>query len=478
MSGKLRRKIWFRLLVAAVLLAALAGGSVFLVERAEFSRSVLLLALEEARSLAPHVEHFSAARGRGREKARLEIADHVQQEHLSKGHFVVIEIYDLALRPLVAAELPGFATVREAAASRVHAFVPGKAPESSQFTLAGESYIQVFAPLREGERTLGYFEGVYRIDPQALRGMNRGLVTSVALVVLVVLAAAAALYPVILSLNGDLLRLSGDLAHANMGMLAALGSAVAKRDRGTNAHNYRVTIYAIRLAEALRLSPEVIRGLIKGAFLHDVGKIAVADAVLQKPGRLNAEETTLMRAHVRHGVEIVGKFRWLKDALDVVKHHHEKMDGSGYPGGLRGEEIPIAARVFAIVDVFDALTTRRPYKEPAPLHEAVFTLLAGKGTEFDPALLDVFLGLAPELHRTICGATEPELVRTLDRMLGRYFDEEEVHLSRRRQKAWGRRPADEGDLEFLSGAWSLEQLSPSATDVEVPREERARRVAR
>jgi putative nucleotidyltransferase with HDIG domain len=286
--------------------------------------------------------------------------------------------------------------------------------------------------------------------------MNRGLLESVVLVVLVILGAAAALYPLILRLNRDLLRASADLAHANMGLLAALGSAVAKRDRGTNSHNYRVTIYAIRLGEAVGLSPERIRGLIKGAFLHDVGKLAITDAILQKPGRLTDEESAVMRAHVRHGVEIVAKFRWLQDALDVVQHHHEKIDGTGYPAGLQGDAIPIAARIFAIVDVFDALTTRRPYKEPAPLHESVFALLAGKGSAFDPALVDTFLCLAPELHRTLCGAAEPVLVRTLDRLLGDYFTAEEDHVRRGVHALRDAALLEEDALEYLSGAWSLD----------------------
>lgn len=457
MSGKLRRKIWGRLLLVSALLATFAGGSVFFIERAEIARGVLVLALDEARSLAPLVRTLSSADPAGREEARRRITDHLLTEHVSRGHFVVIEIYDLARNELIAVERPGFAGIRMAADALQHASMLAETPDHARFTIDGEPYLQVFAPLKDGERTLAYFEGLYRIDPEALRAMNRGLLSTVLLVVLVILAAAAALYPVILRLNGDLLRMSGDLAHANMGMLAALGSAVAKRDRGTNAHNYRVTIYAIRLAEAVGLSRERIRGLIKGAFLHDVGKIAIADAILQKPGRLTEEEIAVMKAHVSHGVEIVGKFRWLTDALDVVQHHHEKVDGSGYPAGLKGDEIPISARIFAIVDVFDALTTRRPYKEPAPLHESVFTLLAGKGTAFDPALLDEFLSHAPELHRTICGAEEPELVRTLDGLLGRYFAEEEGHAARRQpQKGWKPGPEAEGELEYLSGAWSLE----------------------
>jgi putative nucleotidyltransferase with HDIG domain len=457
MTRQLRRKIWVRLAVISVLLAGVAGGSIFLFERTEIARRVRQLALEEARSLVDHAETLSRADPRLRDSVREEIARHLLTDHVAKGHFAVIEIYDAARRKLVEVYDPAFAATREAADARQHAYLLGDAPEYERFTVGDVPYMRVVAPLQENGRIHAYFEGVYRVDPEALRTMNRGLLQTVVLVVLVVLAAAAVLYPVILRLNGDLLRLSEDLAHANMGMLAALGSAVAKRDRGTNSHNFRVTIYAIRLAEEVGLSRERIRGLIKGAFLHDVGKIAIADAILQKPGRLTADETDVMKAHVRHGVEIVGKFRWLEDALDVVRHHHEKVDGTGYPAGLRGDEIPVAARIFAIVDVFDALTTRRPYKEPAPLHEAVFALLAGKGSAFDPALLETFLALAPELHRTVCGAPEAQLVRILDRLLGRYFSDEEHRAGGvSRGRAALRAGVDSAELDYLSGTWSLD----------------------
>lgn len=448
------RQIWARVTLAAVLLAALAGAGTYAIERADIGERVLQLALEESRSLVEHALALAAADPRSRDEIRREMANHVLKDHVTPGHFVVIEIYDLERTRMLVVERRGSGEVRRAADARQHADMLADRPEHALFTVGEDTYVQVFAPLRDGDHVVAYFEGVYRVDPEVLRAMNRTLLRSVVLVVLVILAAALALYPVIVRLDGDLLRLSGDLAHANMGMLAALGSAVAKRDRGTNAHNYRVTIYAIRLAEAVGLSPDRIRGLIKGAFLHDVGKIAIADAILQKPGRLTEAEAAVMQAHVHHGVEIVGKFRWLDDALDVVHYHHEKMDGSGYPAGLRGEQIPLAARVFAIVDVFDALTTRRPYKEPAPLHESVFTLLAGKGSAFDPDLLDAFLGLAPELHRSICDAREPQLVRTLDRLLGKYFAEE--HARGRRRPLDLARPWEQEGLEYLSGAWSLE----------------------
>src|SRR5690606_25377678 len=107
-----------------------------------------------------------------------------------------------------------------------------------------------------------------------------------------------------------------------------------------------------------------MHALIKGALLHDVGKIGVSDGILLKPGRLTDDEFKEMRRHVEYGYDIVGPVRWLSDACDVVRHHHEKYDGSGYDGKLSNGQIPLAARIFAIADVFDALTSRRPYKEP------------------------------------------------------------------------------------------------------------------
>jgi putative nucleotidyltransferase with HDIG domain len=260
---------------------------------------------------------------------------------------------------------------------------------------------------------------------------------------------------------------------------------VARRDRGTNAHNYRVTIYSIHLARVLGLDHEQIRGVIKGAFLHDVGKIGIADAILRKPGRLTPQETTVMQAHVRYGAEIVGKFEWLKDALDVVQCHHERFDGRGYPAGLVGEQIPLSARIFAVVDVFDALTTRRPYKDAIPLGETLQTMEEERGTRFDPAVLDAFVALAPELHLLVSKADELKLTRMLDRLLIHYFPAPSGSKAARAPIRLGLAPrpttyggtgelaltpapisapitAPADHLGYLSGSWSLEGTGRSA----------------
>ena len=417
----LRRKILGRLLIVAVALASIAGGGIYLLERRRIDQRILSLALEETRSLVGTLDFLSEPRRPDFDQVNRRIASRVVAEHIDESHFVAIEIYDLDRKKVVASVHPDFRAVAEAVEAQHLAPQADEPYAHAWLTFRGDSYVQVLAPLQVAGKTVAYFDGIFRVDPEAMRQMNSGLALSVMLVVVVLLATAMVLYPIMLRLNGDLLRLTDDLAYANMGMLAALGSAVARRDRGTNAHNYRVTIYAIHLARALGLSVEQVRGLVKGAFLHDVGKIGIADAILRKPARLTPEETLVMQAHVRYGVEMVGKFEWLKDAVEVVRCHHERFDGLGYPAGLRGEEIPITARIFAVVDVFDALTTRRPYKAPVPFEATMRHLEEGRGSHFDPDVLNAFEAIARELYRTNSGADERQLTRTLDRLMVHYF---------------------------------------------------------
>jgi len=246
-----------------------------------------------------------------------------------------------------------------------------------------------------------YIHGVFVASPEAVARFEQEAAWSVGATVLIVILVTAALYPVIRRLLGQLGGLTIQLLDANLETIQLLGNAIAKRDSDTDAHNYRVTIYAVRLAEAVGADAATIRRLIKGAFLHDIGKIGVRDQILLKLSRLTPEEFEEMKKHVQHGLDIIGACRWLEDAAEVVGYHHEKYDGSGYDRGLQGEDIPMNARIFAIADVFDTLTSERPYKKPLGYDETMHTLVQGSGSHFDPELLEVFRRIAPSLYHAL-----------------------------------------------------------------------------
>jgi len=212
-----------------------------------------------------------------------------------------------------------------------------------------------------------------------------------------------------------------NLQRANIELLEVLGSAIAKRDSDTNTHNYRVTIISIRLAERLGLGTDGVKSLIKGSFLHDVGKIGISDNILRKPGKLTAEEYEIMKGHVRHGVDIIQSDNWLRDSIDVVLNHHEKYDGSGYPDGKKGEKIPINARIFAISDVFDALTSTRPYRGPLSYEETMEILEPDRGIYFDPEIFDIFKGISKEIYAEVTVPEEKVIRNDLNNLISKYF---------------------------------------------------------
>ena len=164
-----------------------------------------------------------------------------------------------------------------------------------------------------------------------------------------------------------------------------------------------------------------MRALILGAFLHDVGKIGIRDNILLKPTALNNEELAVMHTHVQLGIGIIQTSEWLHAAHDVIKYHHEKYDGSGYLKGLRGEEIPLAARIFAIVDVFDALTSRRPYKDAWPVDEALERLSSEAGGHFDPQLVAIFQTIATDLYRQFGLSSEADLHASLRQLVKDHY---------------------------------------------------------
>ncbi|TAN71934.1 MAG: HD domain-containing protein, partial [Magnetospirillum sp.] len=342
----------------------------------------------------------------------------------TSDHFAGAEIYGRDHASLAEAIAPQGEAAAQAIDRSGHVFPDPGRNWYLKHMVAGEIYLQVMTGLTGSPDAppTGYLEGIYHVSRgRVAEARNAGLRTTI-LVILSVLATSGLLYPIILQLNRRMVAGSRALLAANIGAIEMLGNAIAKRDSDTNSHNYRVTIYALRLAEAIGLEQDTIRSLIKGAFLHDVGKLAIPDSILLKPGKLDDDEFEIMKTHVSHGLDVVERFEWLRDAADVVACHHEKFDGSGYTAGLAGEHIPINARIFAIADVFDALTSRRPYKEPMPVNQATAIMLAGRGSHFDPTLLDTFFTMAAELFAEFGGCEDLGLDDTLRRISTPYFE--------------------------------------------------------
>jgi putative two-component system response regulator len=166
--------------------------------------------------------------------------------------------------------------------------------------------------------------------------------------------------------------------------------AMDLRDRETEGHSRRVTELSIKLAKAMGMNDEEIVHLRHGALLHDMGKIGVPDSILHKPDDLTEQEWAIMRQHPRFAFEMLNSIEYLREALEIPYFHHEKWDGTGYPQGLKGEQIPIAARIFAVADVWDALTSNRPYR-PAWSREAALTYIQEQsGKHFDPQVVELF----------------------------------------------------------------------------------------
>jgi putative nucleotidyltransferase with HDIG domain len=175
--------------------------------------------------------------------------------------------------------------------------------------------------------------------------------------------------------------------------LEALGDALDLKDRETEGHSKRVTAFTIAIAKTMGLPSDQIRVIARGAFLHDIGKMAIPDAILNKPGKLDGPEFEIMREHPYRGYQIVKKIPFLAEAAEIVYAHQEKFDGTGYPRGLKSEEIPLGARIFSIADTLDAMTSNRPYRAALPDSAARDEISRWSGRQFDPDLVKVFLSM-------------------------------------------------------------------------------------
>jgi putative nucleotidyltransferase with HDIG domain len=183
--------------------------------------------------------------------------------------------------------------------------------------------------------------------------------------------------------------------------LEALGGALDAKDAETEGHCQRVTAFTITIARAMGVEKGLLRHIARGAFLHDIGKMGVPDNILTKPGPLTAEEREIMRRHCDIGYAVLERIPFLKEAAEIVLSHQECYDGSGYPRGLKGEQIPIGARIFAVADTLDAMISDRPYRKALPISAAREEIQRFSGKQFDPRVVEVFMAQPEKLWREL-----------------------------------------------------------------------------
>ncbi len=410
-----------RMVITGLCLALLLSSITALIELEiideELSSSAIRLA-ETVQTLLP--EDFATLPEPTRENLLTQFLNEQKNKY---DHFIAVEVYDRERQELGSAHLGEISHLKVEMDRGKHEFSQSEKATYRRIWLDGSLYLQVWVKLEGGNFSAldGYVEGVFRLGDDTLVFLVGRVILAILTVVLTIALSIGVFYPVVKRQHRRIQRHSMEVTRSNLELLKVLGNAIAKRDSDTHSHNYRVTLYSVHLAREMDTSRDEIRRLIKGAFLHDVGKIAITDRILHKPGRLTDEEFAVMQEHTQHGLDIIRPTRWLREAQDVVFGHHEKFDGSGYPQGLIGTDIPLAARIFCIADVFDALTSQRPYKDPFPLDKSIAILQEGAGSHFDPALLTLFIQHARDWYQQIKDADDTTLDELMTTEVEYYF---------------------------------------------------------
>lgn len=204
-------------------------------------------------------------------------------------------------------------------------------------------------------------------------------------------------------------ELHSELQAVRTSVVCALNQLLDLKDLNTGVHSTRLAEWAVRIGRDLGLDDGYLRDVEMAAILHDIGKIGTPDAVLKKPSQLTDAERTVIRKHPEYGWAVLRVVPGLERVSLFVLHHHESYDGSGYPAGLRGDEIPIGSRILAVMDAFDAMISSRPYRRGLSLEEAVRRLEAGMGTQFDPIVTPCFVAMARSEAATVFDATGSSL---------------------------------------------------------------------
>ena len=269
-----------------------------------------------------------------------------------------------------------------------------------------------------------YLNMLIKLDDNKLEVIKNDVYFTLFVVFITIFIVVISILPIVYSQYKKLLSMKNKLISSNIDTLKLLGNVIAKRDSDTIEHNYRVTYYSVKVAESMNKNRFFIEELIKGAFLHDIGKIAISDNILLKPAKLNFNEFELMKTHVLHGIDMVKNVPWLQNSMKVILNHHEKVDGSGYPNRKYGDDIPLEARIFAICDVFDALTSKRPYKESFSIDESIKIIKNDIGIHFDSEIVIYFEDICKVMYEEIDGKNIKELEVVFNNTLKPYFFQE------------------------------------------------------
>lgn len=426
----IHRQLFFRLFAVAGIISIFLTALIFLLEYKRLGNLVNERAVEIVSNFNDQIQQIGHTIGDNEEEIQQELKMLLIAGKSGPwaGQLVYSSIYDLSGKKLGAAmdsKYQGSGAVNQLVASIETKSHEKTVKSESVRRIKGTPYIHLRYPLYDQSgKVTAFIQGIFQVSAQVQREVKERITRTILAAISTVLLTTIILYPVMSRLIHQLTILTGNLVESNIETLRVIGSAIAKRDSDTDSHNYRVTIYSVELAEQIGLKPNIIQGLIKGAFLHDVGKIGISDQILLKPDKLSEDEYEIMKLHVQHGIDIVQQSGWLRDAIDVVKYHHEKYAGNGYPEGLRGPEIPVNARIFAIVDVFDALTSKRPYKEQISFEKSMEMLNEDKGDHFDPALLEIFNEIARSLYDQFTGGTNKQLIKKMEAIVLKYFSKE------------------------------------------------------
>ena len=424
----LQQKLFWRLTITGIIIAVTLSLVVYFGERRNVANTVNSHALEVAAKFNEQINTLLANSELPRSeiiREKIEVLFVAGNIKYQQGRIVYLGVFDQHGYKIGNVLDEDY---RHIEAVKAHISKYGPSPPKTRekkytnTSIGGVPHVKLSIPLvNSAGKMVARVEELVAVSPKVIAEIEERILKTVLTVLLIVFTATLVFYPIYRTLLNQQLELTQDLVESNLEILQVLGSAIAKRDSETDNHNYRVTIYAVSLAEAVGLNTRAIQSLIKGAFLHDVGKIGISDAILLKPGQLSRDEFEIMKNHVQHGIDIVQRSAWLKDAADIVKCHHEKYDGNGYPLGIIGQSIPVGARIFAIADVFDALISRRPYKSSVSFTDTIDLIKVRSGADFDPELVNAFVAVIEPIYREIHSGGELVLRRKMEIIVDKYF---------------------------------------------------------